>query len=126
MWKKISLPQMNEFIIYCKTEEQLNILYNSMPNLIELGLIANKFIEIPNQIFQLYKVKVLYLSNNKIYEIPDEISNLKNLEELYIGENNLTKISLEFIKLKKMKIFLSIGNPIDEEYLNNLMSLLGL
>ena len=92
--------------------------FYKLKNLIDLDAIANRFTKIPKQIFHLYKLKALYLTNNEIDEIPDEISNLEDLEELYMGENKLTKISLEFMKLKKIKVFSTINNDLDEGYIN--------
>jgi Leucine-rich repeat (LRR) protein len=85
--------------------------------IIKLDLTFNELTTIPNEIFKLINLQVLFLQNNKITTIPaglrvktnsfnllpNEIGKLINLKKLFLGFNTLTTIPAEIGNLVNLK-----------------------
>jgi len=63
-----------------------------------LNLRGNPSVNIPFEIFNLSKLRFLYLSSKKLTVVPKDIENLKELEELDFSDNKLTILRLEIKK----------------------------
>jgi hypothetical protein len=85
--------------------KKLNLDYSiyNLSNITELDLMYKELSEIPKEIGQLQKLKILYLNNNNLNEIPKGIGQLKNLQELYLNHNKLSEIPKEIGQLKNLQ-----------------------
>ena len=63
------------------------VLFKSLPNLVELIMSNNKVENISPSIKHLYRLKVLKLNSNSIKMLPDEIGLLSNLKHLDVADN---------------------------------------
>lgn len=76
---------------------------------IHLNLRWNRLKNIPIELCNMEKLKILELNNNNLTELPKEIIKLKNLEVLNLNINNLINLPKEIVKLKNLKV-LNIKN----------------
>ncbi|XP_047468841.1 leucine-rich repeat protein SHOC-2-like isoform X1 [Penaeus chinensis] len=83
---------------------ELNVSHNKMSKLPEelgdcielqrLDLSHNSFVNLPNVVFRLPKVKAIFVNNNYIMDLEvEEVQKAKTLEELDVRENPLTRKS---------------------------------
>ncbi|XP_063614712.1 leucine-rich repeat protein SHOC-2-like isoform X2 [Penaeus indicus] len=83
---------------------ELNLSHNKMSKLPEelgdcielqrLDLSHNSFVNLPNVVFRLPKVKAIFVNNNYIMDLEvEEVQKAKTLEELDVRENPLTRKS---------------------------------
>ena len=92
-----------------------NCFFERFPeNILDFGEIIewfdlqhNRLSEIPKEIAQLRKLRILNLSHNLLTELPSEIGALENLRVLNLRENNLTKLPPEIKHLQKIENFLA-------------------
>uniref|UniRef100_A0A4X2KSJ3 Leucine rich repeat containing 1 n=1 Tax=Vombatus ursinus TaxID=29139 RepID=A0A4X2KSJ3_VOMUR len=96
-------------------------IYRYTRSLEELLLDANQLRELPEQFFQLVKLRKLGLSDNEIQRLPPEIANFMQLVELDVSRNDIPEIpeSISFCKALQRADF--SGNPLTSLY--NLASL---
>jgi leucine-rich repeat protein SHOC2 len=71
-------------------------------DLIELSLLNNQLISLPNWIGNFTSLTSLCLSANQLTNLPESIGNLANLKWLYIGSNRLTAIPASIGNLSKL------------------------
>ena len=119
----------------------------SLINLEELWLNGNQLTGLPSEIGKLTKLQGLYIDDNKLnalpaeigelkelrelrlYDsqlnnLPSEIGHLKELRELWLGHNQLKTLPVEIAELENLEVLDLIGNPIPQEELDNIKSLL--
>nr|XP_013004399.1 leucine-rich repeat-containing protein 1 [Cavia porcellus] len=94
--------------LVCVPEE----VYRYARSLEELLLDANQLRELPEQFFQLVKLRKLGLSDNEIQRLPPEIANFMQLVELDVSRNDIPEIpeSISFCKALQVADF--SGNPL--------------
>uniref|UniRef100_A0A7N4PRI8 Leucine rich repeat containing 1 n=1 Tax=Sarcophilus harrisii TaxID=9305 RepID=A0A7N4PRI8_SARHA len=87
-------------------------IYRYTRSLEELLLDANQLRELPEQFFQLVKLRKLGLSDNEIQRLPPEIANFMQLVELDVSRNDIPEIpeSISFCKALQRADF--SGNPL--------------
>ncbi|XP_038937810.1 leucine-rich repeat-containing protein 1 isoform X3 [Rattus norvegicus] len=87
-------------------------IYRYARSLEELLLDANQLRELPEQFFQLVKLRKLGLSDNEIQRLPPEIANFMQLVELDVSRNDIPEIpeSISFCKALQVADF--SGNPL--------------
>lgn len=73
-------------------------------NLESLDLAFKGIKELPEEVANLKKLKILILGGNPIDIFPNVISNLYNLEELLLGKCNISKIPDNIVNLRSLKI----------------------
>lgn len=85
----------------------------------------NNLTEIPQELFSMQNLSSLDFSNNKLREIPSEINKLQNLEELYLFGNLLSAIPYEeLVGLQKLRLLHLGNNPINfTDFKNNISKL---
>ena len=69
-----------------------------------LNLSYKSLTELPESIWRLSNLKILYLDNNNLTELPESIGSLSNLKELYLYYNNLTSLPESIGKLSKLQV----------------------
>jgi internalin A len=69
--------------------------------------------EIPAEIGQLTKLRILDLSRNRLTSLPESIGQLTNLEILDLRHNQLTWLPLSLLQLGKLKTLMLEGNPFE-------------
>jgi Leucine-rich repeat (LRR) protein len=84
---------------------------SNLHNLERLWIIGSHIESLPNNVFELQKLKQLILDNNKLTTISDSIKNLSNLEFLDLGNNNLRNIPISITGLKSLSVLYLNGNP---------------
>lgn len=123
--------------IYVKTSTTDLILSNNsiqtLPS--EMGKMTNVVIfkidhnildgSLIGEIRQMSKLKILDVSYNNMTGMPAEIGQLIKLETLNYSYNNITGLPNELTNLKNnLKEFNLTGNPLSQEQINNLKTLL--
>ena len=84
------------------------------PNLEELHLSHNNIKKIPESIFSLKKLKVLWIAGNLIESVPEQISQLQKLQKIFINRNSLNDLPEAFYNLKNLKGLYVENNPLKE------------
>jgi len=98
-------------------DKKISIIPTSIGKLSELEklqLDGNQIKELPNELFQLKKLKELSFNLNDIETIPSAIGNLSELELLSIDSNGIKKLPDELFNLKKLKELKLRSNLIEE------------
>ena len=72
-------------------------------SIISISLPEEKLTSLPENIYQLTKLKELILTNNALKTLPKSIGDLKNLELLTLEGNELYKLPDSIARLKKLK-----------------------
>ncbi len=93
----------NEIWIYKDFPDFRKLNIYDLYNLKELNLSDNKLTDIPKEIGNLTNLQVLNLNGNELTDIPKEIGGLINLQELYLSDNRLTSIPKEIGNLTNLK-----------------------
>ena len=79
-----------------KQLEQLDLSYSDNPILnFFVNLVSDRgkpLTKIPEEVFELEKIKILNLNGNEIDELPESIGNLANLTGLFLFSNQLTNL----------------------------------
>ena len=89
----------------------------------QLSLSDLKLSSLPEQLWELDKLRELDLSHNKLENLPDKIGNLINLSCLRLGNNNLKTIPYSLLNPSKFDRFITLEkNSIPESEVNNLNS----
>lgn len=105
----------------------LNIQFDKMSNLEELGYIRQEKIDLKALCLRLANcenLKTIHLSDNKIKSLPKEIVLLKNLEELNLFQNKVKILPAYIVKMQKLKKITLIDNPVDETKIKEIENLL--
>ena len=84
---------VDERVKYCKSNYESRYL-----DLSNLGIT-----EIPNEVFLLKDLAILFLSNNNISELPKDFFILENLQKLYLENNELTEFPKEIIGFERLE-----------------------
>ncbi|XP_043305440.1 leucine-rich repeat-containing protein 1 [Cervus canadensis] len=87
-------------------------VYRYARSLEELLLDANQLRELPEQFFQLVKLRKLGLSDNEIQRLPPEIANFMQLVELDVSRNDIPEIPESISFCKALQIADFSGNPL--------------
>jgi hypothetical protein len=112
-----------------KSSGDLTSLPESIYNLVNLEVLylyRNKLTKLPESIYQLANLKILQLSNNDLKTLPENFGQLKKLENFDMEENrNFTEFPKTFCNLKNLRILkLSYsGRPYFPKSFENLTSL---
>lgn len=80
------------------------VIFSLKKIVIDLELSKNPIMELPIELFEFYKLKVLRLENTKITSLPSEIENLKNLEKIFLEKSKLNKLPQTIGLLKKLRV----------------------
>ena len=91
-------------------------------NIEELSIPLNSLSDIPKNIKELKKLKVLDIRKNYIAELPDEISELDSLNEFISEDNIFLDVNEELSKLKGLNIRYLSFDPVKEEELEKIRS----
>lgn len=94
------------------------------PNLKELNLNFNNINYLPTEIDRLQNITSINLNNNKLSVLPSTIGALSKLEYLSLIYNNLQFLPFEIMHLHNLKILHLEGNPISEQEIARIDSLL--
>ena len=100
-----ALQHPEDIIVLDLTYSKLDTLTKDIAkfkNLEELNLLANNITVIPDELWELTKLKKLNLGWNKIDSISPKVGHLQNLEELNLAKNSLTKLPATIGELKKL------------------------
>ena len=92
-------------------------------NIEELSIPLNSLSDIPKNIKELKKLKVLDIRKNYIAELPDEISELDSLNEFISEDNIFLDVNEELSKLKGLNIRYLSFDPVKEEELEKIRSI---
>lgn len=84
----------------------------------------NNLKKLPVSIGALRKLKVLVLADNELSELPKNMGMLAKLEVLDLSNNQLTKLPNSIGKLSNLKAIKLVGNPISQEELFRIKTLL--
>lgn len=87
-------------------------IYRYARSLEELLLDANQLRELPEQFFQLVKLRKLGLSDNEIQRLPPEIANFMQLVELDVSRNDIPEIPESIAFCKALQVADFSGNPL--------------
>lgn len=90
---------------------ELTLLFELLPQLIEIELKNNLITQLPHNIGNLQHVRTLLLSNNQLAMLPQEVSRLVQLEVLDLSGNNLIALPSGFEQLKRLKLLKLSDNP---------------
>lgn len=74
----------------------------TLKDLQELNISGNHFQEIPEAIFRLPRLQILYANHNQLYRISESIVFLQNLEELYLVGNPILEVSYQIQNLPRL------------------------
>ena len=69
---------------------------------------SNCLQQVPKEIFELPRLRVLTLSQNKLHWLPTVAADMPSLEELDISQNRLQRLNSDmkhFLNLKKLNLF---------------------
>lgn len=91
-------------------------------NIEELSIPLNSLSDIPKNIKEFKKLKVLDIRKNYIAELPDEISDLDSLNEFISEDNIFLDVNEELSKLKGLNIKYLSFDPVKEEELEKIRS----
>jgi len=80
--------------------------------IVEISINNGGLEELPDQIFQLTKLKSLYLNQNKIKILPDSMGTLRELEILFLSNNNLEHLPSTIGNLVNLKWLFLMNNPL--------------
>jgi Leucine-rich repeat (LRR) protein len=85
------------------SEQELNNILKKHSSLKELNLSNSNLTSIPQGVFDLIDLRLLYLDNNRINNIPSEISKLKSLRTISASGNHITNVSSEVLEMGALK-----------------------
>ena len=88
-------------------------LFKHFVNLRVLNLSQCGLTTIPEDVWELTELQVLYVNNNDICEISPKIKNLTNLQHFNCEENELTTFPVEICQLTKLSEFEFGDNKLD-------------
>lgn len=91
-------------------------------NIEELSIPLNSLSDIPKNIKELKRLKILDIRKNYIAELPDEISELDSLSEFISEDNIFLDVNEELSKLKGLNIRYLSFDPVKEEELEKIRS----
>ena len=77
-----------------------------------LDLSGNQLTALPEAVFQLTGLKVLYLSDNQLTALPEAVSRLTGLTELYLSNNQLTALPEAVCRLTGLTVLHLSGNQL--------------
>ncbi|XP_027183079.1 disease resistance protein RPM1-like [Coffea eugenioides] len=69
-------------------------------------------VEIPNEIFNLFRLKYLNLCGTRVERVPKAIGKLQHLEYLNLADTRVRELPMEILKLQKLR-FLKVHQRID-------------
>ena len=72
----------------------------------DVGYVLEDALGIPEEIFELHKLKALTLSGNKLSIIPDHLTKLTNLTEIWLQDNNFVSLPIQVCYLQSLKYML--------------------
>jgi Leucine-rich repeat (LRR) protein len=91
------------FATNSKTKQSLNKLTS-----LDFSYLSIK--ELPIELCNLTKVKIINLYDNELAELPKNFGNLKNLERLNLSHNKFTKFPNDLLSLENLKVLKLNGN----------------
>lgn len=98
--------------------------FGNLKRLKALWFINNKLTTLPESFGNLENLRDLYLNENEIISLPESIGGLKNLLYLDLSYNNLTTLPKNIRKLQNLEFLYLRGNPMSQEYVDRLRTLL--
>jgi Leucine-rich repeat (LRR) protein len=101
-----SFSQMRSLIKLSVITGELQRLPNATgvhhPNLVDLEVIANRLVELPEDIGSLVNLLVLLVENNQLRSLPDSVGKLENLLTLSVQNNQLKALPDSVGKLENL------------------------
>ena len=107
----------------CEPVTKIDMSFNSIQSippgielmkaeLLTLIIRSNEIKELPIELFELSKLRVLDLSSNKLTCIHDNISKLTELRELHVNDNMLISLPSSIIQCKSLVILNAANNQL--------------
>ena len=107
----------------CEPVTKIDMSFNSIKSippgielmkaeLVTLIIRSNEINELPMEIFELQKLRILDLSSNKLSNINENIMKLNELREIHVNDNLLTTIPISILQCKSLVVLNAANNRI--------------
>ena len=107
----------------CEPVTKIDMSFNSIKSippgielmkaeLVTLIIRSNEINELPMEIFELQKLRILDLSSNKLSNINENIMKLNELREIHVNDNLLTSIPISVLQCKSLVVLNAANNRI--------------